>query len=289
MADCNYKIVRNKILVIIGSNRELINISFAKIYTTGLESNSWLYSDLQGYLCFILDHSAKCRFFILFDSVSYEKLFQFELYSNFEKSWQELASDFFCFEFSNGFIGFKFRSIDEAKSNDLCVKKFNESLCQMLHDSYASIKNNMIKGNKLISLYYSILKEKFCPEKSKYDENYIEEGLEICKPKYFDLINNFSYDTEKKEFVIGNIPEHLKKTFKNVGVKKKHFKNRQLALNIFRNLIESTDESNSLNNTKNLSKRLTKITKLDMNKTTHSENSESLRNTTYSDSNLFLN
>jgi hypothetical protein len=266
MAESTYKIERNKILVILGSNRELIGISSSKLYTSGKDNSSWLYSDLQGLLCFILDHSAKSRYFVLFDPVNYEKLFQFELYENFISTWQDLSEDFYCFEFSNGFIGFKFKSEAEASVMNLCVKKFNESFCEMLYQSYAQIKNNMInKRNESLKIYYEILKEKFCDGKNIYGKEYIEDGLEICKPKYFDLINNISYDKEKKEFVIGNIPEHLKKTFKNVGLKKKHFKNRQLALNIFKNVMQSMDVFNSQGDklSLNLGKRLTMIKKED--------------------------
>jgi len=239
----NYqKLEKKKILAILGSNREMYKMCSAKIYTSSREGESWLYSDLEGFLCFVLDYNIKTRFFVMFDPTTYERLFQFELYNNFEREYQKLADDFFCFEVGNGFIGFKFDDSKEASELHDIIKKFNDFLVDNLFD--ANLKSNNVynfKKQEIIVSYLEIIKEKFSAAKNKFNEDYIEDGMEIRKPRYFELLNNIAFDREKKEFKIGKLPQEFKNMFKNIGIKKSDIKDPKSALNIIKNVIDILD------------------------------------------------
>ncbi len=164
---------RRKILSILGPERDLIKISFVGIYTTNKDGEKWLFSDLEGLLCFVLDYSMKTRYFIMFDADSFEKLFSFELYINFSNFYHTPLEEFHCFEVVNGFIGLRFNEINEANMFSLVVKKFDDNFVKMLFESHT--KANIKKDNKKKFLEdCALLKEKF-EAKNTYDENYIED------------------------------------------------------------------------------------------------------------------
>jgi hypothetical protein len=236
------KLEKKKILAILGSNREMYKMCSAKIYTSNREGESWLYSDLEGFLCFVLDYNIKTRFLVMFDPTTYERLFQFELYNNFEREYQKLADDFFCFDVGNSFIGFKFDDPKEASELHDIIKKFNDFLVDNLFD--ANLKSNNVynfKKQEIIVSYLEIIKEKFSAAKNKFNEDYIEDGMEIRKPRYFELLNNIAFDREKKEFKIGKLPQEFKNMFKNIGIKKSDIKDPKSALNIIKNVIDILD------------------------------------------------
>ena len=77
--------------------------------------------------------------------------------------------------------------------------------------------------------------------KQDFNENYIEESIEIVTPKHFELLNNIIFDRETKKFVIGQISHDLKKIFNKIGVRKSDFEDKGLALKIVKNFIQSYD------------------------------------------------
>ena len=116
MTESFTEIEKRKIISILGKHKELIMMSTSKIYTTNKSSKSWLFSGVEGFLCFILDYELKAKFLILFDFTTFECLFKFELYISFEKNYKILSKNFHSFETEKGFIGIKFTNIEEANS-----------------------------------------------------------------------------------------------------------------------------------------------------------------------------
>ena len=99
---------RIKILSILPPNVELAAKTNGKLFTSDCEGKIWLYTDLEGILCFLLDYQNKTTYLALFDVYSFEKLFQYELYRDFSKYFLTIAPDFRCFETESGFIGIQF-------------------------------------------------------------------------------------------------------------------------------------------------------------------------------------
>jgi hypothetical protein len=230
---------RKRILSILGVDRDLINMATnAKLYSANSEAVRWLYSDLEGIPCFILDYNTQSKYIVLFDPDTYEVLFSIELYNNFANYYQQLSDDFHCFEVGNGFLGLKFSDNKEGDLFLLTISKFKDDFCKMLFQGCG--KNNKTNTRKWAQEYCSILKEKF-GAKNTFDENYIEDGCTIIKPKYFEFLDSINYDHEKKEFLLDHITNEFKTMFKDIGIKKSDFKNPEVALTIVKTIVESMD------------------------------------------------
>ena len=70
----------------------------AKLFSCDRDGKNWFYCDAKGNLGFIVDYSLKTKYLVIYDSTSIEKIFQYELYNNFLKFYEELAQEFRLFE-----------------------------------------------------------------------------------------------------------------------------------------------------------------------------------------------
>ena len=236
------EIERKRLLAIIGQGNELQSIACAKIYTAGKDADYWLYSDLEGFLCYMLHKEDKTRYLCLYDTETYELLFKFELYKDFEKFYTSITDVFHCFEVNNGFIGLKFYDISEAKLFSVIVMKFNDEISKMLLSINTTKKQglNTQKSNEMIQIFKKKLIEDIV-SKQDFNDDYIEEELDIVKPRQFELLNNIIFDREKQRFVIGEISNDLKKIFQKNGVKKSDFEDKGFALMIVKHFMMSYD------------------------------------------------
>jgi hypothetical protein len=232
---------KRRILSVIGDGRDLMEIASAKIYTSSKEGASWLYSDLEGFFCYLIDYNQKVQLLVLYDFTTYEKLFQFELYLDFPKYYSILSTDFHCFETDSGFIGLKFLNSSEAEvfSNrinkyDSMNQSFKKSLNNRRRDKYKIGRENVI-----------LLKEKFKEDEpyldinnyaNESDEQIFEDGIEINKPSYYHFLNSITYDPYKRVFRLYDVSPDLKNLFNFCGLKKSDFKNESLALYTFKHL-----------------------------------------------------
>ena len=255
-----------KILTILGTHVEVIKIVNCAIYTTTKNNETWLYSNLEGLLSFCLDYRDKTAKFIMFDKAEFVILFKMELYKNFINNYIKVVEDFHCFEFGNGFIGFKFPDSKDAKMLSLVIEKFDDNFIEMLVSN--KTKKMTISRNDVKKKFHdscAILKEIFNTTKN-YDENYIEEGLEIIKPRHFELLNKISFNKEKKEFKIGHVSDEYKKLFRNVGIKKSDFKNPEIAMNIMKSVIDSIDDLDGKPRKKTIRPMMSQINNIKVNK-----------------------
>ena len=251
-------VTQKKILATLEPGLDLTLISSnVKLYTSNQEGKNWLYSDLEGLLCFILDYNVKTKYLVLYNSFSFEKIFQYELYKDFQNYFKSLAPEFRCFEVDSGFIGLQFDKKTEAEKANLIISKFKDSLTDNLFNSNPMIKNESskerikeIKGdpnNPEDEGYYGILKKKFQVGKN-YTEEYIESNIQINKPRNFELLKPVSYNSDKKQFEIGEIKEELKDLFIDIGIRKKDFQDTNYAFTIIKQIILGMSHNNKINN-----------------------------------------
>jgi hypothetical protein len=230
---------KRRILSVLSDSRDLMEIASAKIYTNSKEGLSWLYSDIEGFLCYLIDYQEKVQLLILYDFITYEKLFQFELYSEFPNYYSKLTNDFHCFETDNGFVGLKFLNQAEADAFSNRVEKF-DSMNQLFKKFLQRRKNKYMIGSHNVT----IIKEKFIKDNPsldkndscEVDQNILLEGIEINKPSYYHFLDCITYDSYRRIFRVQDVSPDLKKLFKLSGLKKSDFKNESLALNIFKHL-----------------------------------------------------
>jgi hypothetical protein len=228
------EIERRRLIAILGEDRELFALSSVKIFTSGRDGGNWLDSDLEGFLCFVIDQNDKSKYFYLYDTSTYDKLIQIELYQDFNRYYTVLCSNFHCFEMNHGFIGFRFEKVSEAR-------KFGEIVIRLDDDKI--VFNRKDKSKKTNEIF-EIIKKNICNKLSKTNavikpEFFGDDGIDICKPNHFSLLNTISFDNNKQRFVIGDIPRDLKNLFKSIGLKKSDLKDTSYALNIFKILIQA--------------------------------------------------
>ena len=89
-----YKIISS----LLRTNYEMQHLAYAKLFTAGKEVREWLYSELEGGLTIVIDYSRKSARFIMFDLMTYEIIFESELYKNFNKFYVKAKEKFQYFE-----------------------------------------------------------------------------------------------------------------------------------------------------------------------------------------------
>ena len=175
MSKHNKNIFRKRLLTIIDSSQDILATADVKLFTANNISNTWLYSDLKGHLCFVLDHTLEAAFLILYDMKNLSRLFSIELYKHFNEYYAILSEKFHCFEVNNGcFIGFKFDDIKEAKSFGT-IKKFDNNLLSILLQNSNFQKVHLDKLSTICK-YCSLIKKKFqkkLPTMKNYSEGRI--------------------------------------------------------------------------------------------------------------------
>ena len=239
---------RKKILSILPNNSELQGeIYIVKLYSSDRGGEDWLYSGLEGYFCFILDYSLKTKYFIIYDPTTYQKVFQYELYNNFGKFYEELAPDFRSLEIESGFIGLQFRNEEDAKTFDLVVQRYSAFNNDIFSKPKSKDEKNILKDKA--ALYCKELKKNFCTDDNKYDEKYAEDGTQILKHRNFKVLSNITYDKETKKFQFGKISDELKEMFVSFGIKKKDLESDvDFAFTLFKQVIVGLGTENKLKN-----------------------------------------
>jgi len=210
---------RKRLIAIVGKTNEILAITCAKIYTTAKDAEYWLYSDLEGFLCYVMNYEEKTRYLHLYDTETYELLLKLELYKDFEKFYTKVTENFHTFEVNNGFIGLQFYDGEEANLFNVIVKKFNDEISKMLLSINPTKKQglNTQKTNEIIQMF----KKKITKEiktNQDFNDDYTNEDLEIVNPREFELLENIIYDKDTKKFVIGEISHDLKKIFHRINV-----------------------------------------------------------------------
>jgi hypothetical protein len=254
------ELTRKKIHSILGQSKQIICMADVRIYTTSKEtennennispnSDVWLYSNLEGNLCYILDSQKKTRYLRLYEPITFQLLFHMDVYENFSIFYTTIENNFHCFEFNNIFIGLYFLDTSQANNFSLMTKKLNDQIVQIMLESENKEKESRTEKKKRLVENINILKKKFKSE-DKYSGDYCEDIMEINKPIFYDLLNFMSYNRNKKEFVVGNVPKEFKNLFKNIGIKKHQLKKADTTLSFFKYFIQSFDLIESKNKRK---------------------------------------
>lgn len=227
---------RRRICAYLGNNKEVYEIVKSKIFTSNKNAEHWLDSNLEGWLCFYIDHERNTRYLVLYSFHYYEKLMELELYNNFDKYYTYITDLFYCFEYADGFIGLKFSDVKSANSFKIIVNKINDKLLQMI--SANSVKKD---PKDRVKKYIKIVKKNFSTSNT-YTDDYIEKNtIQINKPRYFELLGNIKFDKEKKRLIVDE--KETKEILRNTGITKKAMRDTKFALEVFKSIIESLEKS----------------------------------------------
>jgi hypothetical protein len=166
----------------------------AKLYSCDKEGKNWLYSDVEGFCCLLINEQSKIIYLSIFDPFTYEKLFQYELYNNFHQYFENLAPTFRSFEIDSGFMGILFESEEEAYKYAISLQINRRNL-----DSANLLKNvSFLLGTDFIQNYQGSKAE------------LIGDTLGVCKrtaQRYMSVVKNAS-DEEKELIDDGQISSY---------------------------------------------------------------------------------
>lgn len=106
----------NNIKLKLTGDSQVLIATVAKLYTNDGTNHNWLYSNLAGAFCIVVDPDLHAVLLRLYDLNSYEVLFETELYYDFNDYLLELNSCFYCFPIEAGQIGISFAKAGEARN-----------------------------------------------------------------------------------------------------------------------------------------------------------------------------
>jgi len=98
----NYLVQQKIIKSLLKSNYELISMGYAYLFTAGKNSKDWLFSELHGAICLVIDFVRKSTRFLMFDVITYEIVFENELYKHFNTTYSKANDLFQYFEVNEG-------------------------------------------------------------------------------------------------------------------------------------------------------------------------------------------
>lgn len=211
----------------LGNNRELIKIASVKLFTSNYQAIHWLDTELEGFLVFVVDRHYKSKFFVLYDYHTYEKLFEMELYIDFNKYYTELEENFHCFELGKGFIAFKFLDVNGGA-------EFKNTILAADDRFVANILNNMKnKDNKDVinnALKHLVAKSSYLVSQNTTKE--FKSEVFLFNERNFRGIKGIILNKEKKTFKISTdeaVDDYLE--FRSISLRSSRRKNANMSKN----------------------------------------------------------
>ena len=190
-------ISRNTVIKsLLHGNYDIIKIIFARIYTFGNESKSWLYSGLEGALVFCIAARLKVARFLLFNLKSFEIVFDCELYKKFYNNFIKENDNFFYFEVNKGFIGFEIPNKEEATSLEEQIQILTDDYIKCKLRSYKPMREMELKekGRKNIK----ILKQKL----NNSERRQLQKEIILNYGELERSINTIEFDVQSGKLIV---------------------------------------------------------------------------------------
>jgi len=239
MNNCSSNKKINKIKVLLGKDLEMIEFAYSSLFLATPMCESFKNLNLSGLLCFIIDHREKARYLILFNEFTYEILFRYELYYNFDDHYQVLSVNFHCFEVENGIIGVFFKNNTEANKFSLTLIKFDDNSSKKYFENYDSLSTSYIKTEKELQKKYKIIKDKLSNSINiKTNNNLNTSILEINNMNQLEILNTLTFNKKSGLFKIKKLSEETKHIFKAIGLVQDDLENTKFTLELFKNIIK---------------------------------------------------
>ena len=164
---------------------DVMNISYARIFTAEIKSENWLYSGLQGALvyCIKVDSKYNACHFLMLDLKTYETVFDCEIYKKFDKAYKKGTEYFYYYEINNGFIGFKFLDMHEAEILYAQIQNFRDDYIKKKLKEYKPLKGKDLvdKSKKMIN---------------KLDKKFQKENISNREPREEIILTNGRIEKE---------------------------------------------------------------------------------------------
>lgn len=133
----------------------ILEVCVARIYIAYEDSQTFEFTNLEGYLCLVINRKFSCLFFYLYGFSTYKKEFEIELYTNIEKGYSILKDNFHCIEYPSFFIGINFSSKINAEKmrNTIFYNSilFNAQLNQLSLKNTKKTELDVNRNSKLLN------------------------------------------------------------------------------------------------------------------------------------------
>ena len=194
-----------------------------KIYTSSFKQEFFTYTKIKGGLFIIKNKSKKdAQKYIIrvYSYKDYSLLLNLEINSEARKNYVEIEPNFYCFCLRFGYIGFKFKSKEEAKRfYDLLENEPNKQVL----DEFGLIEKLVIKDTD--SLYLNTIDQitsnldssyqKITGEYVKYELSKVDQYLQFANFLHLSkLLTNSKFDYEDNVFDIFVDKKYPYKLFK---------------------------------------------------------------------------
>lgn len=192
---------RKRIISFLSPFHELNSIAIIKLYTCDFKGEKWLYSGLDGILCYITDFNKKACYLILYDKFCYEKLFEYELYVDSHKKITECNNKFVAIEVDNGFIGILFELENECQPFIGKIRIIG-SFGKQLFEGKAKKQFDPLDNNSKFVSFTQLIKNKHIKDyMKKYNEQFLENGINICRSRNIEILGPIYYDKSNIIFI----------------------------------------------------------------------------------------
>jgi hypothetical protein len=139
----------------IDTNCSILEVCIARIYIAYEDSENFEFTNLEGYLCLVINRQYSCFFLNLYGFANYKKEFEIELYTNIDKGYSILNDNFHCIEYPSFFLGINYSSKINAEKMRNSV--FYNSILPNAQVSLFSLRNSKkiesdaIRNSKLLN------------------------------------------------------------------------------------------------------------------------------------------
>ena len=213
-------IVNSKITssVLIG-NYHLIEMVYAKVYTTNKSGKAWLYSDICGNLCLLVDYNRLSARLMMLDIHNYQIVFEAELYKKFESYYTKGDDNFQYFEVNNGFIGFYIKDKAQATTFYDTIKTLSEDKIQRIIKNKKNPSLSEIKSHADIILI--MIKQKIMEEYFFKNSELAEKEVKLNGRQINRSLNLIEWDKNAKIFKMKGNSQEMTQLIRSVQSVKK--------------------------------------------------------------------
>jgi hypothetical protein len=206
---------RKLITSLLINNYELLGLVFARVYTSELNTKTWLYSGLEGGLALVIDYHRRTGRFLLFDLDTFEIIFENELYKKFNIFYSETSATFQCFEIPNGFIGFSIPDVVESKvfyrtvcnlTDVVIMKRLKEHRITSIGDVKTAFRKNI-----------SVWKKKLAAEYFFKEVKMESDVISFEYPGLNKVLNMIEYEDDSKTFLVNGNCEEINELLSKVS------------------------------------------------------------------------
>jgi len=244
-------IVNSKITAsILLTNYHLIEMVYAKVYTANKTGKDWLYSDIAGNLCLVIDYNRGAARLMMFEIHNYQIVFETELYKKFDNAYTKGDDTFHYFEISGGFIGFYIKDKANASTFYDIIKSLSDDKIQKLVKGKKNIYSNEIKSHA--EVIKNMIKHKITEEYFFKKTELNESEIRLTGRKIERMLGLIEWDKKDKLFRMKGNSYEMMRLIQSVQ-KVKQVDNRKMHVDDIREYAKQLSIS-IVNSQKNLKK-----------------------------------